>query len=367
MASRLPPLLAHEVEVFGRDIIGVLAPTVIAALWIWALKPQSSEIPVAVFVAPSEEVDQRLRADALVRAISNSERTGRVVEVDDVREIDNLMRRNEISVGIVVEVIRDDEKASRSRIVVEADGTNPVSVLDELRQIERGVSMYLDSSNDPDRRYRVELRARYNPRIKSAYLLLPGLAVLLGNWVAMVLACVSVMRERPRALSLYLRSLPIRPWERVASKTLVASLLGMISFFFIVIVCGTLFGVDVPGPIPLVMLAGGSSFSILSSALIGVLVGWRTRTDVGSVMSIGLLLLLTFFLSGWWSPTYELPAPLQVVALCLPVTHHVPIAKSLLLRGGDLGDVASYVIRSAVVCLFGFVLSVLAARRPASQ
>src|SRR5262245_38700254 len=139
---------------------------------------------------------------------------------------------------------------------------------------------------------------------------------------------------------------PIRPWHLVLGSWLMGMVRGTAVFLLQAAVSHWVFGVNVlaHGPGPAVALLGGL---LLSAAGVGLLVSalimsYGLRAEVSAWSGVSLILLLC----GVYYPVSILPAPLQVVAAGVPLTHvleafraqlgYAPVFTAPLLRGYTL-------------------------------
>ncbi|HEY7139651.1 MAG TPA: ABC transporter permease [Methylomirabilota bacterium] len=139
---------------------------------------------------------------------------------------------------------------------------------------------------------------------------------------------------------------PIRPWHLVLGSWLMGLVRGTAVFTLQAVVTHRVFGVSMleHGWAPALALLGGL---LLSAAGVGLLVTtllmlFGLRAEVSAWSGVSLVLLLC----GVYYPVSVLPAPLQLVAACVPLTHfleafrahlgHAPVFTAPLLRGYGL-------------------------------
>jgi ABC-2 type transport system permease protein len=155
---------------------------------------------------------------------------------------------------------------------------------------------------------------------------------------------------------------PIRPWHLVLGSWLMGLVRGTTVFTLQAVVTHWVFGVSVlaHGPAPALALLGGL---LLSAAGVGLLVTtllmlFGLRAEVSAWSGVSLVLLLC----GVYYPVSVLPAPLQVMAAGVPLTHfleafraqlgHAPVFTAPLLRGYGLAIlyvVAGYALFAASI------------------
>ena len=142
---------------------------------------------------------------------------------------------------------------------------------------------------------------------------------------------------------------PIRPWHLLLGSWLMGLMRGTLEFMLQAAVSQWMFGVNVlaHGVAPALALLAGL---LLSAGGIGLLVCtllmlFGLRAEVSAWSGVSLILLLC----GVYYPVSVLPAPLQVVAAAVPLTHfleafraqlgYAPVFKEPLVRGYVLAAV----------------------------
>jgi ABC-2 type transport system permease protein len=373
--------VGKEFELFRNDggacILALLLPSAIAVVWIGSVKMQPENIPVAICDLTKKASPPGTNGGALgawiARRLEAAPEIGAVRDVDRPEDIEALMRKEIVTIGIVVaerDAAAPGETQGEPYLSVEADGASLGTVMYELGPLERLLADIRDgyrrapAKASPDG---IEFRVRFNPDRAAPYFMLPGLAAILSSWVSSVLAALSIARERRGSVGLYVRSLPIGQAEMLVSATAVPLLLGLINVILITCSCASLHGIAIASAGTLVNLAAASLLPLAAAACLGALLGWTTRTPIGNALAAGFLFICNFFLSGWWYPLYELPAALRAVSFLVPATQHVGMARSLLFRGATLSDVWPHVVASAGLCLVCFAGAWIAAKRAASR
>jgi ABC-2 type transport system permease protein len=157
---------------------------------------------------------------------------------------------------------------------------------------------------------------------------------------------------------------PIRPWHLLLGSWLMGLLRGTLVFTLQAAVSHWMFGVDVlaHGIAPALALLAGL---LLSAGGIGLLVCtllmlFGLRAEVSAWSGVSLILLLC----GVYYPVSVLPAPLQVVAAAVPLTHFLEAFRAQLGYAPVFGEplVRGYVL-AAVYAAGGYALFAWAIHR----
>jgi ABC-2 type transport system permease protein len=201
----------------------------------------------------------------------------------------------------------------------------------------------------------LELRTRtfFNPRLRSAVFLVPGLMVVILVMIAVVLTALTVAREYERGSMEQLFATPIGRLEVILGKLTPYFFIGLVQVLLVLTLGVALFEVPVHGS--LVLLFGVSSVFILAMLMQGLLISVLTRNQmVASMVSLISTFLPALLLSGFVFPIENMPLALQGLASALPPKYFVSALRAILLRGNGLE-----VIWPDVAVLGGFFLLLL--------
>jgi ABC-2 type transport system permease protein len=176
----------------------------------------------------------------------------------------------------------------------------------------------------------------FNPDMRSANLLIPGLIAILLTFSGTILSAFAIVKERERGTLEQLMVTPVSPLAVVVGKLL--PYLGLAYFQLIIIVAlmRFLFQVPINGSLTLLMVL--SPIYLVSLLALGLLVSSRARTQMEAMQMAMGFMLPSVLLSGYVFPITALPVPLQVVSHLLPATYFIKIARGIVIRGADFVD-----------------------------
>jgi ABC-type multidrug transport system, permease component len=176
----------------------------------------------------------------------------------------------------------------------------------------------------------------FNPDMRSANLLIPGLIAILLTFSATILSAFAIVKERERGTLEQLMVTPVSPLAVVVGKLLPYLGLAYIQLILIVFLMNVLFRVPIHGSLTLLMLL--SPIYLLSLLSVGLLVSSRATTQMEAMQRAMAVMLPSVLLSGYVFPLSSLPAPLRVISYILPATHFIKIARGIVIRGATLMD-----------------------------
>lgn len=178
----------------------------------------------------------------------------------------------------------------------------------------------------------------YNPELKSAKYLVPGLFGLILMIVTVVSTSLSIVREKELGTMEQLKTSPLWSNEIILGKTIPYLLISIVAATIIMFFGWVLFDVSIEGNILLlyvaiiIFLLGGLGQGILISSV-------ANTQQVAFLMSVFSSLLPSFLLSGFIFPIDSMPVALQVISNVIPVKFFLVIVRSIILKGVGFGAI----------------------------
>jgi ABC-2 type transport system permease protein len=246
--------------------------------------------------------------------------------------------RAHVAIKVPSDYSRHLEEGQTAQILVLVDGTES-SVAAEAVNVGNALALNESLSRIlGDRSMPVECRPRvlFNPDTRSANFFIPGLLVILCQMMATMLAATSIVREKETGTLEQLFMTPVRPLELLMGKMLPYVVLTCLEFCMIAFLMRTIFMVPIHGSfLTLLLLALPFVLTMLG---IGLLISSKASTrDAASQMTIGTI-LPSVFLSGCVFPLDSMPGPFRSLSNLVPATWLIDASRSVILRGGDWGD-----------------------------
>jgi len=178
----------------------------------------------------------------------------------------------------------------------------------------------------------VEPRVWYNPELRSALFLVPGLIAYIAMLTAVVSTALSIVREKEAGTMEQVRMSPIGPVAFVLGKTVPYFVVSFVSSMSVVGLSMLLF--DLPMRGSWTLLVGAVSLFLIGALAFGLLIS--TVADTQQVaFQIALLTsyLPTFMLSGFIFPIASMPAFLQLVTRIVPARYFLIVLRAIVLKG----------------------------------
>ena len=211
----------------------------------------------------------------------------------------------------------------------------------------------------------VRPRVLFNPALRSANFLVPGLIGVIMQLITMFLTALSVVGERERGTLDQLMVTPIGALGLMLGKIAPYAVIGFVDFLLALFAMNAIFGVPIAGSIPLLLvLAAG----FLAAALgMGLLVSTVAETQVQAMLGVFALTLPSILLSGFFFERSLMPSVMQWLGYVIPLTYFLEILRGIVLRGASLEDLWQPVAAMlALATLLLVAASVRFARRATS-
>jgi len=182
----------------------------------------------------------------------------------------------------------------------------------------------------------------FNPDMRSANLLIPGLIAILLTFSGTILSAFAIVKERERGTLEQLMVTPVSPLAVVLGKILPYLGVAYTTLIIVLILMNVLFQVPVHGS--LLLLLALSSVYLLALLSFGLLISSRAKSQMEAMQMAMGIMLPSVLLSGYILPLSSLPGPLRVISAILPATHFIKIARGIVIRGASFGDLWQPVI-----------------------
>lgn len=326
----------HQIVRDRRTLsILLLAPLMFLLLYGYALNFDIKHVRLAV-----EDRDHSARSRDLVSAFVNSGYFDLVATVHSDAEIDRLMDANEIRAALVIPVdtgrAMDSGRVAPVQVIVNGDNANTASTVMAYAQaiirsvsaaalVElRGAGVAAPVSAEP--------RIWYNPELKSALFLVPGLIAFIGMITGAISTALSIVREKERGTWEQVRMAPIGTPAYVAGKTSPYLLISVASAMGIILAAMLLFGLPMRGSWLTLLLA--VTLFLVGALATGMLISTISASQLVAFQVVLIISFLpTFLLSGFIFPIRSMPPPIQIVTAIVPARYFLVALRGIVLKG----------------------------------
>jgi ABC-2 type transport system permease protein len=285
------------------------------------------------------------------------------VEPASSDEVDALLLKGEVQAAIVVPSGFGEKIAGRAAADVQVllDGTDSNTATIIQNYVELVSGRFSESlivrllGRRPGGVPSVEPRIWYNPELKTALWMVPGVICLILLVTTLVLTSMAITREREIGTLEQLIVSPIKSYELILGKTLPFAFIGFCDVLLVVTFGRIIFNVPIRGSIPF-LLAMALAF-ILTSLGVGLFISTISRTQSQAMMSAIFFIMPAMLLSGIFTPIDNMPLPVQYLTYLNPLRHFGKIVREVLLKGNGPSVLWPEMVYLLVFGVATFVLS----------
>jgi ABC-2 type transport system permease protein len=204
-----------------------------------------------------------------------------------------------------------------------------------------------------------EARIWYNPELKSAKFLVPGLIGFILAITAVIATSLSIVKEKERNTMEQIDVSPVSSVELIVGKMVPYAVISMIAAAIVLVAAYFLFGVTIKGSIFLLFCS--TLLFVMAALSIGLFVSTVADSQQVAFQLAALLSMLpTMIFSGFMFPIRSMPWWLQVVSNVTPAKFYLIILRSIILKGVGLSAFWPQVV---YMLMFVTVMLTLSVRR----
>jgi len=361
--GRMLAVVRKELIQLGRDrltfamIVGI--PTLQLLLFGFAINLDIRHLPAAVLDQANTAHSRELLAELASSQVLDFRHS-----VVAPQEIEELMRRGEISAAVVIpsdfetRIARPDRPAWQ----VVVDGSDQ-SVQAAARQLGSFPLDSLDYGMDASRPGarpvpNVEIVNFYNPERRAPVNTVPGLIGVILTMTMVIFTAMAIVRERERGNMEMLIATPLSPLELTIGKVLPYVAIGLVQVTLILILGLLVFDVPVRGSLLGVYLAALAY--ICATLALGVFISTLAKSQFQSMQMAFFTFLPQILLSGFMFPFDGMPKVAQWLAEIFPLTHFLRLIRGIMLRDARIGEMWPELVALGV---FVVVMMGIAVRR----
>jgi drug efflux transport system permease protein len=367
------PVMRKEFRQIRRDsrslIFMIFLPGFLLLMFGFALNFDVKHIPLAVV-----DQDGSRASRELAEKFKTTEYFDLKATLDRTGDVDGLMARETIRAALVIpETFSKDLLAGRSPSVqFLLDGANAMSgttaagyaaaILQSYSQKITLEAMERRGVGGLTLPLKTDVRVWYNPELRSARFLVPGLMAFILMVVLTTSTAFSIVREKERGTMEQISVSPLRPAALIIGKIAPYVLISLASAHLVLGLGWVLFGVAVKGSYLLLLLS--MVLFLVSGLGQGLLISAITRTQqVAFLICMLTTILPTFILSGFVFPIRNMPAIIQPITYLIPAKYFLVTLRAIILKGAGLGAFWDQMLMLAAFGALTLALSVVLLRR----
>ncbi len=289
--------------------------------------------------------------------------------LDSEQQAQALFRRGAVK-GVVVipegfsRDLARGQTASVQLLMDGADGTTTRVAMGYAMGVGQQQTIKLLRASGAGGELPIEPRVRtwFNPQMRSAVFVVPGLVAVILTMLSVLLSALSIAREWERGSMEQLFTTPVGRLSVVLGKLLPYVGLGMLQFLLVIAMGAWLFDVPLRGS--MLLLTGVIVLFLVCVLGQGLLISTVTRnqqvaTQVGAVSAM----LPSVLLSGFMFPVENMPWFLQALSHLVPARYMISCLRGILLQGRGLAELWPSVLGLAVLATALITLTTIKFRR----
>lgn len=207
----------------------------------------------------------------------------------------------------------------------------------------------------------MEQRVWYNPDLSNTNTMIPGIAGMILMIVTMMIAALSLVKEKENGNMEHLMVTPIKPYELLIGKIIPYIVFGLLDITLITILGILIF--DIPFKGNFVLLLSLSLINIFVNLGIGIFISTVSATQQQAMISAIFFMMPNMLLSGFIFPIKNMPEVIQYLTYILPLRYYMVILRGIFLKGLTFTDLIPEAGALLLYAVIIFTLSVKKFRR----
>jgi len=334
-------------------LILMFVPAFFLLLYGYALNFDVQHIRLAV-----EDNDRTPASRKIISAFVNSSYFDLVATVGNDREYERLIDAGDVRAVLVIPRGLERKLLTSERVpvqvIINGDNSNAAATVMgyALRILQTSSIEYqVQSARSSAQTMSVEPRVWYNPELRSALFLVPGLIAYIGMISAVISTALSVVREKERGTMEQVRMAPLSTVAYIVGKTLPYFCISMGTSIAVILASMLLFGLPMNGS--WLMLIFSLSLYLAGALGLGLIISTVADSQQAAFqMAILASFLPTMMLSGFVFPIASMPAPIRAVTYVVPARYFLVALRSIVLKGAGVTVFWPQLVALAVYATF---------------
>jgi ABC-2 type transport system permease protein len=356
----------HVLRDWRSLALALAIPMFMIWLFGYALTMDLNHVPTGVWDRSNSPQSQEL-----ISLLQGSPYFAIALRVSDYADLTAALDGRRVMVALIIPVDFADHLLSGRQTTVQAllegsDANNANLALGYLNALtliyNRGIlvqRMNRSGRNPVIEPVSAEMRAWYNPDLRSRNVIVPGIIAVVMVVIAAMLTSVTVAREWELGTMEQLISTPLRAPELVLGKVIPYFVIGMIDVAVAVWMGHSLFGVPLRGNTGLIFAM--ASLFMCGALFFGLMLSIVLKTQVlANQLAVFASYLPTLLLSGFVFGIHNMPQPVQVITYLVPARYFIALMRGIFLKGIGLEILW---LNALLLTLYAAIMLVLAHRK----
>ena len=346
MLSRIWQIVTKELIHLRRDILLVsflvLGPVSELVFIAWSTSAPIGHLPTAIV-----DRDNTALSRGLVVALENSETFDAGYYPANEEELASLLDAGSVSAGVVIPPGFGQDMSSpasqSTQVQVILDGSDPTAARAAEMSARGVIESYAYRAQLQNWGYlggrrgeviRTDYRVWFNEELSDANYTVPSEMGFMLEMVALMIAGISIARERELGTYEQLMVTPIRSWELIVGKAIPAVVISYFDFLIMLGITIFVFGVPMKGSLPLLLVL--ALFYIFVELGWGLLISGFSRTQLQALLLVMIIAMVGMVFSGYAFPVDTMPPLMQAAANLVPIKHWLLVMRDIMLKGAGI-------------------------------
>ena len=342
-------------------VIMLLIPIIQLTIFGYAIDMDVKNFKTVVY-----DLDQRRQSRELLKRFENSQFFNIVKHVFSDEDLRQTMISGEAKIGIKIPPSYSNklQKKCQATVLVLIDGSDSTVAMRALNVAQslglRESLMRKGIKVGATQTFIVDIRPRvlFNPDLKSANFMVPGLVGIIMQVVTVFLTAFALVREKERGTLEQLLVSPVSRTGLLMGKLIPYAIIGFIETLCVLFIMRWVFMVPVNGSLTLLMLL--SIIFLLCSLTIGILISTIASNQNQAMQMAFLVMMPSILLSGFMFPRETMPIGIYWLTFLIPVTYFLEILRGIIIRGATFLELWD---ETVILTVFWLALFTLSAKR----
>ncbi|PAF09360.1 transporter [Shouchella clausii] len=263
----------------------------------------------------------------------------------NVSMLEHLLDKGDIHAGLIIPANYSKELTTNTaNVQFLIDGSDPTYAQEALFRSESLLLNYAHTvqaeqlirsgTEVPNSPLKHETQVFYNPSMDSMEFNIPALIGLIMQEVTLILTAFALVREKEQGTIEQLIVTPIRPAELIIGKLVPYTIIGTLSFAFVLLAGVFWFDVAIAGdPFLLVLL---SLLFLVATLAMGIFISTIAKNQLQAMYMSFAVILPSVILSGFVFPRESMPMLIQLLGGLIPLTYFLEILRGIFLKANSL-------------------------------
>ncbi len=217
-----------------------------------------------------------------------------------------------------------------------ADGSDSNSAQIIVGQLSQIILQSVQRQSAHPMPVQLQERAWYNPNLDDRDYFVPGIIATVVLVATMILAAMTVVREREMGTLERLMVTPLARLEFLIGKMIPVACIGLFDAMLVTALAVAWFKIPFRGELPALLL--GSVLYLMSTLGLGLLISSYASTQQQAMLLGFFVIMPAIILSGFAFPISNMPESVQWLTYIDPLRYFLVIIRDLFLKGSGVFD-----------------------------